>query len=80
VTIGFPPDHVFNKRKAEAKDKREQLSEALEAVVGEKLVPAYDVLDGEGGAEAPAEKVESKVDHVALVERLKSEFDAEEVG
>ncbi len=81
VTIGFPADHTFNKRKAEGKDKREQLSEALEAVLGEKLVPAYDVLDGEAPAEAASpEKAAADVDHAALVERLKSEFDAEEVG
>lgn len=81
VTVGFPADHTFNKRKAEGKDKREQLSEALEAVLGQKLVPAYDVLDGEAPEEGSA-PVETKpdVDHATLVERLKSEFDAEEVG
>jgi DNA polymerase-3 subunit gamma/tau len=80
VTIGFPANHTFNKRKAEGKDKREQLSGALEAVLGQRLVPAYDVLDGEAPPEAPAEKAAAEVDHAALVERLKSEFDAEEVG
>ncbi len=34
VTVGFPADHTFNKRKAEAPDKREQLAEALETVLG----------------------------------------------
>jgi hypothetical protein len=80
VTIGFPADHTFNKRKAEGKDKREQLSEALEAVLGQRLVPAYDVLDGEAPAEEAGEEAGGDVDHGALVERLKSEFDAEEVG
>ncbi|HYP54832.1 MAG TPA: DNA polymerase III subunit gamma/tau [Solirubrobacterales bacterium] len=81
VTIGFPPDHTFNKRKAEGKDKREQLSEAFEAVLGERLAPGYDVLDGERGEEAaPVGASKAEVDHAALVERLKSEFDAEEVG
>jgi DNA polymerase-3 subunit gamma/tau len=81
VTVGFPSDHIFNKRKAEAKDKREQLTEALESVLGERLRPLYDVLDGEGegGDEAPAGPP-AEADHAALVERLKSEFDAEEVG
>jgi DNA polymerase III subunit gamma/tau len=79
VTIGFPADHTFNKRKAEAKDKREQLSAAFETVVGERLMPAYDVLDGDG-EEPAAEKEPPAVDHAALVERLKNEFDAEEVG
>jgi DNA polymerase III subunit gamma/tau len=80
VTIGFPPDHTFNKRKAEGKDKREQLSEALETVLGEKLVPAYDVLDGADGEGATPREAGAGVDHAGLVERLKSEFDAEEVG
>ncbi|HEU4944153.1 MAG TPA: hypothetical protein VFT10_03240, partial [Solirubrobacterales bacterium] len=79
VIIGFPADHTFNKRKAEAPDKREQMAAALEAVLGEKLRPTYAVLDGEeAGPQAKA--AEEPVDHAALVEKIKSEFDAEEVG
>ncbi len=79
VTIGFPADHIFNKRKAEAPDKRDQLAAALEAVMGKKLRPAYAVLDGE---QAPPEAGadEDSVDHEALVEKIKSEFNAKEVG
>jgi hypothetical protein len=81
VTVGFPADHTFNKRKAEAPDKREQLAAALETVLGQKLRPAYAVLDGEQApAEAEAEEQDDGVDHEALVEKIKSEFDAEEVG
>jgi DNA polymerase-3 subunit gamma/tau len=79
VTIGFPADHTFNKRKAEAPDKREQMAAALETVVGEKLRPAYAVLDGKEAA-AEREIDDERVDHSALVEKIKSEFDAEEVG
>jgi DNA polymerase-3 subunit gamma/tau len=78
VTIGFPADHTFNKRKAEAPDKCEQMAAALETVLGEKLRPLYAVLDEETAPEAEAEK--GGVDHEALVEKIKSEFDAEEVG
>jgi DNA polymerase III subunit gamma/tau len=77
VTIGFPADHTFNKRKAEAPDKREQMADALETVLGEKLRPAYAVLDG--GEEAP-ETEAGDDDHETLMEKVKSEFDAEEVG
>jgi DNA polymerase-3 subunit gamma/tau len=79
VTIGFPADHTFNKRKAEAPDKREQMAAALETVLGEKLRPVYSVLEGEEAGSA-AEGGEDAVDHAALVEKIKSEFDAEEVG
>jgi DNA polymerase III subunit gamma/tau len=79
VTIGFPADHTFNKRKAEAPDKREQMAAALEAVLGEKLRPVYAVLDGED-AGPDRDAAEEPVDHAALVEKIKSEFDAEEVG
>jgi len=81
VTIGFPAENTFNKRKAEAPEKREQMEVALESVVSEKLRPVYVVLEGEAPA-APAEEAPSsnEIDHDALVEKLKSEFDAEEVG
>jgi DNA polymerase III subunit gamma/tau len=84
VTVGFPAAHTFNKRKAEAPDKREQLAAALATVLGEQLHPIYTVLDGE--AEESGEDPEGAVaadegdGHEALVERIKSEFDAEEVG
>ncbi len=78
LTIGFPAELTFNKRKAEAKDKCEQMTEALTAVTGAPLRPTYELLDGD----APAEAGEGSedVDHEALVEKLKSEFNAEEVG
>jgi DNA polymerase-3 subunit gamma/tau len=79
VTVGFPAENTFNKRKAEAPEKREQMEAALESVVSEKLRPVYVVLDGEAPASEEAPSSE-EIDHDALVEKLKSEFDAEEVG
>jgi len=76
LAIGFPAAHTFNKRKAEAPDKREQLVAALEAVLGQRLRPVYVVLDGDAAPEPEGEGV----DHEALLEKVKSEFDAEEVG
>jgi DNA polymerase-3 subunit gamma/tau len=78
VTIGFPAENTFNKRKAEAPEKREQMEEALESVVSERLRPTYVVLEDE--AAAPGGDSAGEIDHDALVEKLKSEFDAEEVG
>ncbi len=79
VTIGFPADHTFNKRKAEAPDKREQMAAALATVLGEKLRPVYAVLDGDT---APGEVAPEggDLDHAAFVEKIKNEFNAEEVG
>jgi DNA polymerase-3 subunit gamma/tau len=78
LRIGFPAELTFNKRKAEAKDKREQMTEALLAVAGTELRPVYVLLDGdaEGGDGEGGEDM----GHEALVEKLKSEFNAEEVG
>jgi hypothetical protein len=78
VTIGFPAANTFNKRKAEAPEKREQMEAALESVVSERLRPTYVVL--EDAAAGPGEDSAGEIDHDALVEKLKSEFDAEEVG
>jgi hypothetical protein len=77
LKIAFPADSTFNKRKAEAPDKRELMTDALEAVTGAMLRPVYVLLDGEP---VPEEPVEDEIDHDALLERLKREFDAEEVG
>jgi hypothetical protein len=77
LRIGFPAELTFNKRKAEAKDKRKQMSEALVAVTGAQVRPVYVLLDGDRPAE---EAGREDVDHEALVEKLKSEFNAEEVG
>ena len=77
LRIGFPAGSTFNKRKAEAPDKREQFATALEAVAGSRLRPVYVLLDGEDAGQAGDGE---DVDHEALVEKLKSEFNAEEVG
>jgi DNA polymerase-3 subunit gamma/tau len=79
VTIAFPADHTFNKRKAEAPAQREQMAEALKRVLAAELRPVYAVLDNEENARG-ARPADEGPDHDALVERLKSEFDAEEVG
>jgi len=79
LKVGFPAEFTFNKKKAEAPDKRELLADAIEAVAGERLRPSYVLLDGEPTAEAPP-PAEDEIDHDALMEKLKSEFDAKEVG
>ena len=85
LEIGFPPDQPFNKRKAESPDRRQELIAAFEAVIGEGVAPRYVMLEeGEVAAAppppaAPAPGSEA-IDETELLNRLKSEFDAEEVS
>jgi DNA polymerase-3 subunit gamma/tau len=84
VEISFPAAATFNKRKAEVPEQRERVAEALQTVTGQPLKPAYVLLDGESEApveeQAPAPKADEGLDEEELLERLKSEFDAEEVS
>ena len=83
VEIGFPPSAAFNKRKAEAKENRDRLSEALRTIVGAPLNPSYVVLEEEPEPEpAPEQTAEAPPqprDHRELVEEFKEAFDAEEL-
>jgi DNA polymerase III subunit gamma/tau len=84
LAIGFAPDQPFNKRKAESPDRRQALIDAFQAVTGEGVAPRYVML--EEGEAAPADAPPDtpapgeQIDEDALLERLKSEFDAEEVS
>jgi DNA polymerase-3 subunit gamma/tau len=82
VEISFPAGATFNKRKAETPENRDRVAEALKAVTGQDLKPTYSLLDPDAEPvvdEAPAAKADG-VDEQELLERLKSEFDAEEVS
>ena len=82
LKVGFPAEKTFNKRKAEEPERRDAVAAAFEAVVGQALRPAYVLLDGESDeGEAPAESEDADgIDEDAVLQKLKSEFDAEEVG
>ncbi len=84
LKIGFPTDKTFNKRKAEDPERRDAVAAAFETVTGQALRPAYVLLEGEAPAPeasaAPAAEAGGSMDEKALLEKLKSEFDAEEVG
>ena len=57
------------------------MAEALLTVTGQALKPTYVLLDGEAPAPAaPAAAADDSLDNEELLERLKSEFDAEEVS
>jgi DNA polymerase-3 subunit gamma/tau len=76
LKVGFPASAAFNKRKAEAAEARDRFAEAVRTTVGERLRPVFVLLEGEDEADAAAEEALSPEE---LIERFKSEFDAEEV-
>jgi DNA polymerase-3 subunit gamma/tau len=83
VEVSFPAGATFNKRKAETPENRERVAESLATVTGQSLKPVYVLLDGESEepAEAPAPAAKDEgLSEQELLERLKSEFDAEEVS
>jgi DNA polymerase-3 subunit gamma/tau len=78
LRIGFPPSAKFNKRKAEAPVNVERMTEALTAIVGSRLRPAYELTEEEN-AEAPgAESTEMSEEE--MIDLIKDKFDASEVA
>jgi DNA polymerase-3 subunit gamma/tau len=78
LQVGFPPEMTFNKKKADSPERRDTLAAAFAAVTGVGLRPTYVMLEGEAPPDTPAPGSE-EVDEEELLERLKNEFDAEEV-
>ena len=70
---------TFLKRNADSPEKRDTVAAAFAAVTGTGLRPTYVLLDGESPPDTPAPGSE-EIDEDELLERLKSEFDAEEVS
>lgn len=79
LEVGFPPDLTFLKKNADSPEKRDTVAAAFAAVTGTGLRPTYVLLDGEAPPDTPAPGSE-EIDEEELLERLKSEFDAEEVS
>jgi acyl-coenzyme A synthetase/AMP-(fatty) acid ligase len=75
LKVGFPASAAFNKRKAEAQANRERFAEAVRTIVGERLKPVYVLLDPEVEEAAAADSAE--ITEEQLIERIRSEFDAE---
>ncbi|HEU5104228.1 MAG TPA: DNA polymerase III subunit gamma/tau [Solirubrobacterales bacterium] len=79
LEVAFPTEMTFLKKKAEGADRRDTVAAAFAAVTGVGLRPTYVLLDGEAPPDTPAPGSE-EIDEEELLERLKSEFDAEEVS
>ncbi|HEY6145070.1 MAG TPA: DNA polymerase III subunit gamma/tau [Solirubrobacterales bacterium] len=79
LQIGFPAEMTFNKKKADSPERRDTVAAAFAAVTGLGLRPTYVLLDGEAPPDTPAPGSD-EINEDQLLERLKSEFDAEEVS
>jgi hypothetical protein len=79
LEVGFPPDMTFLKKNADSSEKRDTVAAAFAAVTGTGLRPSYVVLEAEAPPDTPAPG-SGEIDEEELLERLKSEFDAEEVS
>ena len=71
LTVAFPADAAFVKKKAEA--NRELVQQAVRGLSGSALTVVYELRDGGPHAEV------ATLDEAELIERLRSEFAAEEV-
>jgi hypothetical protein len=78
VRVGFPSSAKFNKRKAEAQANVERITDSVKAIVGERLRPVYELVDGEAEP-APGAEEESGMAEEDIIELLKTKFDASEV-
>ena len=77
LRIGFPASAKFNKKKAESPVNVERMSEAVGAIVGTRIRPVYELIDGESHPAVPEGSAEMSDDD--LVELIKDNFDASEV-
>mgnify|MGYP006323668167 FL=1 len=76
VEVGFPADAAFNRRNAEKSDRREQLVAAILAVTGDRVKVTFGVLASRPDEPAPGPE---PVDEEEFLNRVKTEFNAEEV-
>jgi DNA polymerase-3 subunit gamma/tau len=77
LRVGFPGSAKFNKKKAEAKGNVERMTEAITAIVGQPLRPAYELIESDEQDTAPAES--GKMTEDEMVDLIKDNFDASEV-
>lgn len=75
VTLAFPSDRAFYKRKAEQDDNRRTTAEALRSVIGVALTLRYELRDEDN----PPADANDGLSQEELVKRLVEEFDAQEV-
>jgi hypothetical protein len=78
VRVGFPSSAKFNKRKAEAQANVERITDSVKAIVGERLRPVYELVEGEDEPTEPAAG-EKELAEEEIIDLIKTKFDASEV-
>ena len=77
LRIGFPPSAKFNKKKAESSANLERMTEAVGAIVGTRLRPAYELIEDE--SQAADSESSAEMSEEDLIDLIKDNFDASEV-
>jgi hypothetical protein len=77
LVVSFPPSASFVKRKADERAYCDALADAVRAVTGAGVLLRCELDDEEPGADAPT--VDRMMSEEELIDRLKAEFDAEEI-
>jgi DNA polymerase-3 subunit gamma/tau len=78
LRIGFPASAKFNKKKAESPANVERMTEAVGAIVGTRMRPAYELIEGE--SQAADSQGSAEMSEEDLVDLIKDNFDASEVS
>lgn len=78
IEVGFPVEAGFNRRNAEKPERRQKLAEAVRTVTGVPAEVVFTTLDG-GAAPSAGGGGKPALTGDELVERVKTEFNAEEV-
>jgi DNA polymerase-3 subunit gamma/tau len=77
LRIGFPASAKFNKKKAESSANLERMTDAVGAIVGTRLRPAYELIDDE--SQAADSEGSAEMSEEDLIDLIKDNFDASEV-
>jgi DNA polymerase-3 subunit gamma/tau len=77
LRIGFPASAKFNKKKAESSANLERMTEAVGAIVGTRLRPAYELIEDE--SQAADSEGSAEMSEEDLIDLIKDNFDASEV-
>jgi DNA polymerase III subunit gamma/tau len=77
LRIGFPESATFNKKKAESPANVERMTDALAAIAGHRLRPAYELIESQN--ESADQEKSPELSDEEKVDLIKDNFDASEV-